>query len=82
MKIAGADVASIEVSHAGAGVLALAGLPPFAFRLAWDDDANMWRVEGDMVDDVRADLLEWARREVGQLYMNGARGACPTKWSA
>lgn len=85
MQFGEIDVVSIDVVHDGSGILLLAGRPPFEFDLDWNENADpeQWNVVADDLEPaILADLHEWVRREVGQLFLNGEHGATPTRWSA
>lgn len=85
MQLGGIDVVSIDVAHDGSGALVLAGRPPLEFELEWNEGAEpeQWDVVADDLEsEIAADLHKWARREVGQQFMNGEHGACPTRWAA
>lgn len=85
LQLGGVDVVSIVVVHDGEGELVLDGREPIAFDLEWDDslEPEQWRVVAPGLDEqIAADLHEWARREVGQMFLNGEHGACPTRWAA
>lgn len=82
MKIGSIDASSIAISHDGTGTIN--GLPfrvsatPHATYRA--DPDRPWTVKSDALDaQTTAALEQWCRAEVGQLYLNGVHGCCPTR---